>query len=82
MLISTFSGRALRRWRSAYDHDTAQLAREHNDANIVSLGGRMHTPEDALELVRIFLETPFSKGERHARRIAMLARYEETGSLA
>ncbi len=66
----------------AYDHDTAQLAREHNDANIVSLGGRMHTAEDALELVRIFLETPFSKGERHARRIAMLARYEETGSLA
>ncbi len=65
----------------AYSHDTARLAREHNNANIISLGGRMQTHELALEYVRVFLETPFSGDERHARRIAMLDHYERTGRL-
>ena len=65
----------------AYSHDTARLAREHNDANIISLGGRMQSHELALEYVRLFLETPFSGDERHARRIAMIARYEDSGSI-
>ena len=65
----------------AYSHDTARLAREHNDANIISLGGRMQSHELALEYVRLFLETPFSGDERHARRIAMIARYEDSGSV-
>ena len=65
----------------AYSHDTARLAREHNDANIISLGGRMQSHELALEYVRLFLETPFSRDERHARRIAMSARYEDSGSI-
>ena len=65
----------------AYSHDTARLAREHNNANIISLGGRMQSQELALEYVRVFLETPFSGDERHARRIAMLKHYERTGHL-
>ena len=62
----------------AYDSDTASLARQHNDANVISLGARMHTEEEALALVRLFLSTPFSGDERHARRIALLADYERT----
>jgi ribose 5-phosphate isomerase B len=62
----------------AYDADTARLARQHNDANVISLGARMHTEEEALELVRLFLATPFSGDARHARRIAELADYERT----
>ncbi|GAA1431536.1 ribose-5-phosphate isomerase [Microlunatus lacustris] len=60
----------------AYDRDTATLARQHNDANVLSIGARMHTEEEVLDLVRLFLATPFSGEERHARRIALLADYE------
>jgi ribose 5-phosphate isomerase B len=62
----------------AYDLDTATLARQHNDANVISLGARMHTEEEALGLVRVFLATPFSGDERHARRIGLLADYERS----
>ena len=62
----------------AYDQQTAQLGRQHNDANVLGIGARMHTEEEALEMVRIFLTTPFSGDERHARRIALLAAYEKT----
>jgi ribose 5-phosphate isomerase B len=65
----------------AWSNETARLGREHNDANVVSIGARMHSLGEATELVATFLSTPFSGGERHARRIAMLARYEETGEL-
>ncbi len=51
--------------------ETARLGREHNDANVLSIGERMIPLELALEIVRIFLDTPF-EGGRHARRIAML----------
>ena len=60
----------------AYDTDTARLGREHNDANVVGIGARMHSEEEALELVRIFLATPFSGNPRHARRIELMAEYE------
>lgn len=60
----------------AYDHDTATLARQHNDANVISIGARMHTEEEALELVKLFLQTPFSGDPRHVRRIGQLADYE------
>ncbi len=63
----------------AYDHDTAELARLHNDANVISIGARMHTKDEALELVRVYLSTAFSGDERHARRIALLADYERGG---
>ena len=61
----------------AYDTQTATLARQHNDANVLSIGARMHTEEEALTLVRTFLSTPFSGDARHARRIALLAEYEQ-----
>lgn len=54
-----------------WNEDSARLGREHNDANVMSLGQRMITVETALELVRIFLETPF-EGGRHTRRIRMI----------
>jgi ribose 5-phosphate isomerase B len=65
----------------AWSLETAQLAREHNDANVVSVGGRMHSLDDATGFVERFLATPFSGDERHSRRIAMLSRYEQTGEL-
>jgi ribose 5-phosphate isomerase B len=60
----------------AYNVETAKLGRQHNDANVISIGARMHTEEEALEMVRIFLSTPFSGDPRHARRIQLLAEYE------
>ncbi|MFP5284055.1 MAG: ribose-5-phosphate isomerase [Actinomycetes bacterium] len=62
----------------AYSEETARLGREHNDANVISIGARMNTPEEALQMVRIFLQTPFSGDERHARRVTLMARYEVT----
>ena len=62
----------------AWNDDTATLAREHNDANVVSLGARMHTPDEATRLVERFLTTAFTGDERHARRIAMIGQYEAT----
>ena len=56
--------------------DLARLAREHNDANVVALGGRMQPLEEGYAIVRAFLDTPFSQGERHVRRIAMINTYE------
>ena len=61
--------------------ETAKLAREHNDANVISLGGRMHDENFCLELVDTFLATPFTGDERHVRRIGLISRYEESGSL-
>ena len=65
----------------AWSDETATLAREHNDANVLSVGGRMHTLDDMTRFVRIFLETPFSGDERHVRRIAQLTTYENGGGL-
>ena len=50
----------------AWNIDTAQLAREHNDANVVAIGARQHTLDEATALVEAFLTTPFSGNERHA----------------
>jgi ribose 5-phosphate isomerase B len=60
----------------AWSDDTARLAREHNDAQVVSVGGRMHPLEDMTRFVGIFLETAFSGEERHIRRIGQVAEYE------
>jgi len=62
----------------AYNLETARLGRQHNDANVIAIGARMHTEEEAREMVRLFLATPFSGDPRHARRIALLADYEKT----
>jgi len=57
--------------------ETARLSREHNDSNVLCLGARFLAPEYACELVRIWLETPFSNDERHKRRIAKIHALEE-----
>ena len=64
-----------------WSEETAVLAREHNDANVISVGGRMHTLGDLTRFVEVFLTTPFTGDERHNRRIAMLGDYEVTGEL-
>jgi ribose 5-phosphate isomerase B len=60
----------------AWNTDTAQLARQHNNANIVSVGARMHDVDTATGLVETFLATPFSGDPRHQRRIDELTAYE------
>ncbi len=62
----------------AWSTETATLARLHNDANVVSIGARMHTPDEAVGFVRVFLDTAFSHDPRHQRRIGQLATYEES----
>ncbi len=61
--------------------ELARLAREHNDAQVVSIGGRFTSADDARAIVDVFLETPFSGEERHARRLAMVTQYEANGTL-
>ena len=65
----------------AWSVETATLARQHNDANVLAVGARMHSLEEAASFVEAYLAEPFSGNERHARRIAMLRDYEETGVL-
>jgi ribose 5-phosphate isomerase B len=65
----------------AWTADTARLAREHNDANVLSLGARTGSVADAVSFARIFVETPFSGEPRHARRLAMIADFEKSGEL-
>ena len=62
----------------AWSVETAKLAREHNDANIVGIGGRMHSIEECKEIIDAFIETPFSNEERHIRRIKKITDYENT----
>jgi ribose 5-phosphate isomerase B len=61
-----------------WSEETAALAREHNDANVVSLGGRMHALDELTRFVEVFLSTPFTGEERHSRRIGQLAHYESS----
>ncbi len=65
----------------AWSEDTARLARLHNDANVLSLGARMHPVEDAIAFTQVFLDTPFSGEARHQRRIDLISGYEESGDL-
>ena len=58
------------------DMFSAEMTRRHNDANILCLGGRVVSPEKAIELVDVFLDTPFSGEDRHARRIAQITELE------
>jgi len=61
----------------AFNPDEVKLTREHNDVNVLALGARYVDAATAGELVRIFLETPFSGGERHARRLAKVVEMEK-----
>jgi ribose 5-phosphate isomerase B len=60
----------------AWNQDTARLSRQHNDANVISIGARQHSPDEAVALVEAFLAEPFSGDPRHQRRIDLLAAYE------
>ncbi|VTR77134.1 MULTISPECIES: ribose-5-phosphate isomerase [Cellulomonas] len=60
----------------AWNLDTARLGRQHNDANVVAIGARQHSVDEALELVDAFVAEPFSQDPRHQRRIDQLAAYE------
>ena len=60
----------------AWNLQTARLAREHNNANVVGIGARMHTTEAALEIIDAFLAEPYSNEPRHQRRIEILADLE------
>ena len=66
----------------AWSVETAALARQHNDAQIVAVGARMHTPDEAIAIVESFLTTPWSDEARHQRRIDLMLAYEETGQFA
>jgi ribose 5-phosphate isomerase B len=65
----------------AWKVEIAQLARQHNDSNVLSIGAREHTLDEATSFAEAFLSTPFSGNERHARRIAILAEFEKTREL-
>ncbi len=65
----------------AWNLETAKLAREHNNANVVAVGGRQHSVKEATELIKAFLAEPFSNDERHERRIGKIASFEATGQV-
>ena len=60
----------------AWNDETARLARQHNDANVVAIGARQHSLDEALALVDTFIAEPFSHDPRHQRRIDQLAAFE------
>lgn len=64
-----------------YNTELARLAREHNDAQILSMGARMQSVDEAKEMVRTFLITEFIGEERHQRRIDMVTAFEADGTL-
>jgi ribose 5-phosphate isomerase B len=65
----------------AWSEETAQLARLHNDANVLSLGARMYTVAEAVGFAKVFVQTAFSEAPRHVRRLDMITAYEQTGEL-
>jgi ribose 5-phosphate isomerase B len=65
----------------AWNLDTAKLAREHNDANVVAVGGRQHSVQEATAIIEAFLAEPFSNAERHVRRIGKIAEFEASGQV-
>jgi ribose 5-phosphate isomerase B len=60
----------------AWNEGTARLARAHNDANVVAIGARQHSQDEAVALVEAFLAEPFSGDPRHQRRIDLVSAYE------
>jgi ribose 5-phosphate isomerase B len=62
----------------AWSTETAKLAREHNNAQLIGIGGRMHSLPEALAIVDAFLTAHWSNAPRHQRRIEILEEYERT----
>jgi ribose 5-phosphate isomerase B len=65
----------------AWSTETAKLAREHNNANVMGLGGRMHSESESLAIIDAFIDTVFSNEERHVRRINQISGYETSGNM-
>jgi ribose 5-phosphate isomerase B len=65
----------------AWSAETAKLAREHNNANVMGLGGRMHSESESLAIIDAFIDTVFSNEERHVRRINQISGYETSGNM-
>lgn len=65
-----------------WNESTAVLAREHNNANVISIGARQHPVADAIRFIELFISTPFTGDERHVRRIGQLAEFERTGAIS
>ena len=65
----------------AWSVETAKLAREHNNANVIGIGGRMHSESESLAIVDAFIDTKFSNDERHMRRINQISEYENGGKM-
>jgi ribose 5-phosphate isomerase B len=63
----------------AWSTEAVRLAREHNDAQVVGVGARMHGPAGAAEIVEAFVATALSGGERHACRTRLIADFEAVG---
>src|SRR5699024_5417782 len=66
----------------AWNVSTAQLAREHNNAQVVAVGGRQHEPAEALEIIAASLNAKWSAETRHTRRIGQIEAYDTTGKIA
>lgn len=64
-----------------WSEETARLARLHNNANVLSLGAREYSIDEAVGFAKVFVETAFSGEPRHVRRLTMIADYERTGEL-
>ena len=65
----------------AWSPEIAKLCREHNNANVVAVGGRVHTLEESKKIIDAFVNTPFSNDERHVRRINQMSNYETKGTI-
>ena len=62
--------------------ETAFLARKHNNANLISIGGRMHCPDEVLNIVQTFLSAKWLEISRHQRRIDAISLYEKNQILS
>ena len=65
-----------------WNKEIAELARQHNDANVIAIGARQHSKEEVLDLIKVFIAEPFSHDERHERRIGKIGLYEQTGEIS
>jgi len=63
----------------AWSIETAKLARDHNNANVIAVGGRMHEISLVKEIIDTFIASPFSHDERHLRRIKKISEFENKG---
>ena len=65
-----------------WNREIAELARQHNDANVIAVGARQHSKQEVLELIKVFIAEPFSQDERHIRRISKIGSYEQSGEIS